>query len=72
MNNRDLHTFNVDPTRTSSLASMVPSNVILVALSGISSRKDVEPYVAAGARVSIHMYIDIIVSSLRPDTIRLF
>ncbi|TPX36747.1 hypothetical protein SmJEL517_g01143 [Synchytrium microbalum] len=50
VNNRDLHTFNVDPTRTSTLASMVPSNVILVALSGISSRQDVEPYIRSGAR----------------------
>ncbi|TPX42108.1 hypothetical protein SeLEV6574_g05762 [Synchytrium endobioticum] len=50
VNNRDLHTFNVDPSRTSTLASMVPPSVILVALSGISSRTDVEPYIAAGAR----------------------
>ncbi|KAJ3338048.1 bifunctional tryptophan synthase trp1 [Gonapodya sp. JEL0774] len=50
VNNRNLHTFNVDMSTTSSLASMVPKDVTLVALSGISSRKDVIPYVEAGAK----------------------
>ncbi|KAJ8326078.1 anthranilate synthase / indole-3-glycerol phosphate synthase [Batrachochytrium dendrobatidis] len=50
VNNRDLKTFSVDTSRTTELASMVPSDVVLIALSGITCRRDIEPYLAAGAR----------------------
>ncbi|KAJ3407651.1 hypothetical protein CcCBS67573_g04011 [Chytriomyces confervae] len=49
VNNRDLHTFTVDMSRTSTLASMVPEGTLLIALSGITGRADVEKYVASGA-----------------------
>ncbi|KAJ3321440.1 bifunctional tryptophan synthase trp1 [Blyttiomyces sp. JEL0837] len=49
VNNRDLHTFSVDMSRTSDLAGMVPAGTILCALSGITGRADVEKYVASGA-----------------------
>ncbi|KAJ3215737.1 bifunctional tryptophan synthase trp1 [Dinochytrium kinnereticum] len=49
VNNRDLHTFTVDSNRTVGLASMVPKDTLLVALSGITSRTDVERYLSAGA-----------------------
>ncbi|RKP08079.1 putative anthranilate synthase [Thamnocephalis sphaerospora] len=49
VNNRSLHTFHVDPSTTTQLADLVPSDVILAALSGITARADVEPYLAAGA-----------------------
>ncbi|KAJ3123137.1 bifunctional tryptophan synthase trp1 [Physocladia obscura] len=49
VNNRDLHTFTVDMSRTSNLASMVPEGTILIALSGITGRSDVEKYISAGA-----------------------
>ncbi|KAI8618425.1 indole-3-glycerol phosphate synthase-domain-containing protein [Chytriomyces sp. MP71] len=49
VNNRDLHTFTVDMSRTSSLASMVPEDTILIALSGITGRADVEKYLDSGA-----------------------
>ena len=48
VNNRNLHSFAVDLETTSKLASLVPKGTILCALSGISSRKDVEKYVAEG------------------------
>ncbi|RKO93435.1 indole-3-glycerol phosphate synthase-domain-containing protein [Blyttiomyces helicus] len=50
VNNRDLHTFTVDMNRTSSLAELVPKDTVLVALSGIVGRADVEKYVAGGAK----------------------
>jgi indole-3-glycerol phosphate synthase len=50
VNNRDLRTFNVDLATTDRLAGMVPSGILLVALSGISTRADVERFQAAGAR----------------------
>jgi len=50
VNNRNLHTFNVDPKTTTNLANMVPDDIILCALSGINSREDVNNYVNAGAR----------------------
>ncbi|GAB4335982.1 MAG: indole-3-glycerol phosphate synthase TrpC [Dehalococcoidia bacterium] len=49
INNRDLHSFDVDLSTTERLASMVPGGVTLAALSGISSRKDVERFQRAGA-----------------------
>ena len=48
VNNRNLHSFHVDLETTSKLVSLVPKGTILCALSGISSRKDVEKYVAEG------------------------
>jgi anthranilate synthase/indole-3-glycerol phosphate synthase/phosphoribosylanthranilate isomerase len=44
INNRNLHTFVVNPKITMELAAMVPSNVALVALSGITSCYDVKMY----------------------------
>ena len=48
VNNRNLHSFVVDLETTSKLVSLVPKGTILCALSGISTRKDVEKYVAEG------------------------
>lgn len=49
VNNRDLHSFNVDLQTTSALARMVdPSEVVLCALSGIMGREDVARYEAEG------------------------
>jgi anthranilate synthase / indole-3-glycerol phosphate synthase / phosphoribosylanthranilate isomerase len=48
VNNRNLHSFAVDLETTSKLVSLVPKGTILCALSGISSRKDVEKYVNEG------------------------
>ncbi|KAI9144292.1 indole-3-glycerol phosphate synthase-domain-containing protein, partial [Paraphysoderma sedebokerense] len=48
VNNRNLHTFDVDMNTTSRLAEMVPNEVIVAALSGIWGRKDVEQYVKQG------------------------
>jgi indole-3-glycerol phosphate synthase len=50
VNNRDLETFEVDRERTVRLASQVPENVILVGLSGVGTRSEVEELGAAGAR----------------------
>lgn len=44
VNNRDLHTFNVDMNRTNNLSKDIPKDVILLALSGITLPKDVERY----------------------------
>ncbi|MEX2081511.1 MAG: indole-3-glycerol phosphate synthase TrpC [Dehalococcoidia bacterium] len=49
VNNRDLRDFSVDLGTTDRLATMVPEGVLLVALSGISTRADVERFAAAGA-----------------------
>ena len=48
VNNRNLHSFDVDMETTTRLAKMVPEDTILCALSGIASRADVEPMVAQG------------------------
>ncbi|KAK9362643.1 indole-3-glycerol phosphate synthase-domain-containing protein [Lipomyces starkeyi] len=50
VNNRNLHSFDVDLGTTSSLVSMVPEGTILCALSGISSRSDIEKYLSEGVR----------------------
>lgn len=50
INHRDLETFEVDNERTAKLASRVPDGVVLVALSGVSSRAEVEELAAAGAQ----------------------
>lgn len=48
VNNRDLHSFKVDLGTTTSLVSQTPEGTILCALSGISTREDVERYEDAG------------------------
>ncbi|KAL7750476.1 anthranilate synthase / indole-3-glycerol phosphate synthase [Sorochytrium milnesiophthora] len=48
VNNRNLHTFDVDMQTTSRLAEMVPQDVVLAALSGIWGRSDVEAYLQQG------------------------
>lgn len=49
VNHRDLTTFDVDPDRTAKLAPLVPDEVTLVALSGVSTRAQVEALREAGA-----------------------
>lgn len=48
VNHRDLTTFEVDARRTERLAPLVPPGVVLVALSGVASRDDVERLGRAG------------------------
>ena len=50
VNNRNLHTFEVDKNRTSNLSGLVPTDTILIALSGITCAEDVQGYLAHGAR----------------------
>ncbi|KAI9352323.1 indole-3-glycerol phosphate synthase-domain-containing protein [Pilaira anomala] len=50
VNNRNLHSFDVDMETTSRLAEMVPEGTILCALSGITGRADVEMYVKQGVK----------------------
>ncbi|KNE59346.1 hypothetical protein AMAG_18154 [Allomyces macrogynus ATCC 38327] len=50
INNRNLHTFDVDMATTTTVAQGVPKDVIVCALSGIWGRKDVEPYLAGGVQ----------------------
>jgi len=51
INNRNLHTFEVDMGRTGRLAAMVPagSDVFTIALSGVTCRSDVEAFAGVGA-----------------------
>jgi indole-3-glycerol phosphate synthase len=49
VNQRDLETFDVDPERTAKLAPLLPQGVTLVALSGVSTRAEVEALGRAGA-----------------------
>ncbi|MGH2755097.1 MAG: indole-3-glycerol phosphate synthase TrpC [Actinomycetota bacterium] len=49
INNRDLETFEVDPDRTRRLAPLVPDGATVVALSGVTTRPEVEALAAAGA-----------------------
>jgi indole-3-glycerol phosphate synthase len=49
INHRDLETFEVDPERTAKLAGQVPKGTVIVALSGVETRADVEALVAVGA-----------------------
>ncbi|KAG0166158.1 bifunctional tryptophan synthase trp1 [Apophysomyces sp. BC1034] len=50
VNNRNLHSFDVDMETTTRLAEMVPEGTTLCALSGISSRADVETYMSQGVK----------------------
>ena len=49
INNRDLRNFRVDLGTTDRLASKVTGDILLAALSGISTREDVLRFQAAGA-----------------------
>jgi indole-3-glycerol phosphate synthase len=49
VNHRDLETFEVDPKRTEQLAALVPDGTTLVALSGVSTRAEVEELERVGA-----------------------
>jgi indole-3-glycerol phosphate synthase len=49
INHRDLETFEVDPERTAKLAPQIPEGKVIVALSGVSSRDEVERLSAMGA-----------------------
>ncbi len=49
INNRDLRTFTVDLATTERLAGVFPDHVMVAALSGITTRADVERFQAAGA-----------------------
>ena len=51
VNHRDLRTFEVDPDRTKKLAPLLPDGVVLVALSGVSSRSQMLELEQAGANV---------------------
>lgn len=49
INHRDLETFEVDPERTAKLRPQIPDGKLVVALSGVHERSDVEQLAAAGA-----------------------
>lgn len=49
INHRDLDTFEVDGARTAKLAPGLPEDVVIVALSGVSTRQEVEDLATAGA-----------------------
>jgi len=49
INHRDLSTFEVDVNRTAKLAPMLPDGVVVVALSGVSTRSEVTGLADAGA-----------------------
>jgi indole-3-glycerol phosphate synthase len=49
INHRDLVTFEVDPDRTRKLAPRLPKDVVVVALSGTSTRAEIESLAEAGA-----------------------
>lgn len=49
VNNRNLHTFDVDLGTTARVAKGLPSDVLLAALSGISTREDVQRFQDVGA-----------------------
>uniref|UniRef100_A0A7S0J3B2 Indole-3-glycerol phosphate synthase n=1 Tax=Calcidiscus leptoporus TaxID=127549 RepID=A0A7S0J3B2_9EUKA len=52
INNRNLHTFEVDMGTTGRLTSLIPtdSGILVVALSGVSCRRDVCDFAAVGAK----------------------
>lgn len=49
INHRDLATFEVDSARTAKLAPGLPEDIVVVALSGVSTRQEIEELAAAGA-----------------------
>ena len=49
VNHRDLETFEIDVERTAKLAPLLPDDVLLVALSGVSTRAEVVALEEAGA-----------------------
>ena len=51
INHRDLETFQVDPERTAKLAPRIPAGVVIVGLSGVSTRTEVEALASDGAHV---------------------
>ncbi len=53
MNNRNLHTFEVDLQHTLRLRRQIPADRVLVAESGIRSRADVERLAAAGVQAML-------------------
>ncbi|EJS43008.1 trp3p [Saccharomyces arboricola H-6] len=48
VNNRDLHSFNVDLNTTSRLVESTPKDILLIALSGITAKEDAEKYKKEG------------------------
>jgi indole-3-glycerol phosphate synthase len=53
VNHRDLETFELDPDRTAKLAPSVPGGTVLVALSGVSTRAEMEDLEQAGAHAAL-------------------
>ena len=51
INNRDLHTMEVDMSKTARLCRLVPANadIVILSLSGVATRADVESFIDAGA-----------------------
>jgi indole-3-glycerol phosphate synthase len=49
VNNRDLETLVIDPATAERIVPRVPSGLLAVAESGVSTRRDVERYAACGA-----------------------
>jgi indole-3-glycerol phosphate synthase len=49
INHRDLETFEVDPERTAKLAPRIPRGIVIVALSGVSTRPEVDALADDGA-----------------------
>ena len=49
VNHRNLDTFEVDPERTAKLAGLMPQGITVVALSGVTTRAEVEELARAGA-----------------------
>lgn len=49
VNHRDLHTFELDPDRTAKLAPLIPEDVVVVSLSGVSDRSQMLELRRAGA-----------------------
>lgn len=49
INHRDLETFEVDPERTAKLAPSIPDDKVVVALSGVATRSEIEALASVGA-----------------------